>query len=74
MFVVIEGIDGSGKGTLTKRLTARLKQEYKVELLSFPRYSDTLYGKVVGRYLNGDFGSTAEHPLMHGTLFCFGPY
>ena len=69
MFVVIEGIDGSGKGTLTKRLTTRLKEEYKVELLSFPRYSDTLYGKVVGRYLNGDFGNTAEHPLMHGTLF-----
>lgn len=71
MLVVIEGIDGSGKGTVTKRLTEMLNNDspYSAKYISFPRYSDTLYGRIVGKYLNGDFGNTAEHPIMHGTLF-----
>jgi len=69
MFVAIEGIDGSGKGTTTRSLIAELeKSEHKVDSISFPRYGETLYGKVVGRYLDGEFG-TDTHPLLHGTLY-----
>jgi dTMP kinase len=69
MFVAIEGIDGSGKGTVTKELHDLLvSNDYKVDTLSFPRYRETLYGKVVGRYLNGEFG-TETHPYLHGTLY-----
>lgn len=69
MFVVIEGIDGSGKGTVATQLLAKLTLKgVKAEKLSFPRYEQTRYGKLVGRYLNGEFGTEA-HPYLHGTLF-----
>lgn len=69
MFVVIEGIDGSGKGTVTKELQRLLSEEgVKTESVSFPRYTETLGGKLVGRYLNGDFG-TGTHPYLHSHLY-----
>ena len=69
MLVAIEGIDGSGKATVTKRLGSKIKNNGKrTETVSFPMYDRTLYGKLVGRYLNGDFG-TSTHPYLHGTLY-----
>ncbi len=74
MFVVIEGIDGAGKGSVTKALQAGLQEVgLNVQTISFPRYGDTLYGKLVGRYLNGDFGKTT-HPYLHNTLFSLDRY
>ena len=74
MFVVIEGIDGSGKGSVTKALQASLQEVgLTVQTISFPRYTDTLYGKLVGRYLNGDFGKNT-HPYLHSTLFSIDRY
>jgi len=68
MFVVIEGIDGSGKGTVTKELQAVLSRKVIARSISFPRYAETLYGQLIGRYLNGEFG-TNTHPYLHGTLY-----
>jgi len=69
MLVVIEGIDGSGKGTVSKELAKGLSQaEHKVMSMSFPRYGETLNGKLIGRYLNGEFGDST-HPYLHGTLY-----
>ena len=69
MLVVIEGIDGSGKGTVTKQLVELLRDtELQVDTLSFPRYGETLGGKLVGRYLNGEFGEQT-HPYLHGNLY-----
>lgn len=69
MFVVIEGIDGSGKGTVTEGLYSRLQSVgLMVDTVSFPRYRETMYGKLVGRYLNGDFGKDT-HPYLHSTLY-----
>ena len=57
MFIVIEGVDGSGKGTQTKRLAAYLSSTGKdVAQFSFPRYEHTVHGKLVGEYLNGVYG------------------
>ena len=54
MLIAIEGIDGSGKGTVTKRLQQEAGQiGWKADQISFPRYESTLYGDMVGRYLNG---------------------
>ena len=55
--IVIEGGDGSGKATQTKLLVEYLRSKnIPTETLSFPRYSDSFYGKLVGRFLSGEFG------------------
>jgi dTMP kinase len=71
MLIAIEGIDGSGKGTQAARLCQRfLDSGTTVELLSFPRYSATRFGKVIGEFLNGRFGSLSEvHPLLASLLY-----
>jgi dTMP kinase len=54
--IAIEGIDGSGKrtqvGLLEKALTASGHAVYST---GFPQY-DSWFGKMVGQFLNGDFG------------------
>jgi dTMP kinase len=69
--VAIEGIDGSGKGTQAKRLLERLKAEgRRATLLSFPRYDATFFGRAVGDFLNGAFGSLDQvHPFFSALLF-----
>lgn len=71
LLIAIEGIDGSGKGTQAARLDAHLKsQGLKTSLLSFPRYQQTAFGRKVGDFLNGKFGSLdAVHPLLVSLLF-----
>jgi dTMP kinase len=56
-FVVIDGTDGSGKGTQVELLKQKLKiLKTPFEVIDFPRYEDNDYGRLVGRYLKGDFG------------------
>ena len=59
-FIVIDGLDGSGKGTQSERLKARLEKEgKKVRLLSFPMYeSDSSF--LVRMYLDGALGAHPE--------------
>ncbi|MEO9787289.1 MAG: hypothetical protein ABJF67_06720 [Aurantimonas coralicida] len=50
----MEGKDGAGKGTFSKALLNVLAEErYSVGIISFPRYTDTLAGNALGRFLNG---------------------
>ncbi len=59
--IVIEGIDGSGKTTQINLLVKSLaEKKIPYELISFPRYEDNIYGKLVKRYLEGEFGSISE--------------
>ena len=69
--IVIEGIDGSGKGTQAARLVKRLEHQHRqVQLLSFPRYSDTFFGEAIGRFLNGQFGELNNvHPALVSLLY-----
>src|SRR5277367_4405207 len=55
-FIVLEGIDGSGKRTQLDML-ARSLTERRIALsqVSFPRY-EGFFGKLVAQFLNGDFG------------------
>ncbi len=58
--IVIEGADASGKYTQSKLLAKKLEREGKeVAFFSFPRY-DTFFGKLVTKYLQGEFGSLKE--------------
>ena len=71
MLVAIEGIDGAGKGTQAARLCERLRSAgASVELLSFPRYEATRFGKAVGEFLNGRFGALDPvHPMLASLLY-----
>lgn len=56
MFVVIDWIDGSGKGTQVKLLEQRLKDMWKtVKVLDYPRYWEKS-AFAVEKYLNWDYG------------------
>ena len=53
--IVIEGSDGSGKATQTKKLFDRLSDlESKVKRLSFPNY-ESESSAIIRMYLRGDF-------------------
>jgi len=56
-FIVLEGIDGSGKKTQLKLLEKRLRKlGYRILIADFPRYEGSVWGKLVGRFLTGEFG------------------
>ncbi|MGH9773331.1 MAG: dTMP kinase [Candidatus Acidiferrales bacterium] len=56
-FIVLEGIDGSGKRTQMEMLLASLTSRgIACTQVSFPRYSG-FFGKMVAQYLNGEFGA-----------------
>ncbi len=56
MFIVIDGIDGSGKWTQLKRVTEQLQSLWKtVLILDFPRYWEKS-AFMVEKYLNGEYG------------------
>ncbi|NLI89519.1 MAG: deoxynucleoside kinase [Epulopiscium sp.] len=57
---IIEGLDGSGKETQTKRLYNRLKEEkINIKKVEYPNYkSDS--SALIKMYLNGEFGNNVE--------------
>ena len=71
LLVVIEGIDGSGKGTQSARLRDRLTTRgLRTGLLSFPRYDATFFGQRIGDFLNGRFGQLNEvDPFLASLLY-----
>ena len=68
-FIVIEGIDGSGKSAQTKLLENHLKKEgYKVEKIDFPQHGEKSAG-LVDEYLNGKYGSSEEVGPYRASVF-----
>jgi dTMP kinase len=55
--IALEGIDGSGKRTQLDLLACALEARgLSTFRIGFPRY-ESFYGKLIGRYLNGEFGT-----------------
>jgi dTMP kinase len=68
--IALEGIDGSGKRTQLDLLGRELETRGLATLrISFPRY-ETLYGKLISSYLNGEFGDLASvDPHLSAILY-----
>ncbi|OQO92380.1 thymidylate kinase [Saccharomonospora piscinae] len=59
--VVVEGLDGAGKRTLTESLTAALRaQGATVTTLAFPRYGRDVHADLVREALHGAHGDLAD--------------
>ena len=68
-FLVLEGTDGSGKGTQFKLLTERLQREgYEVATFDFPQYEEPS-SYFVREYLNGNYGTAEEVGPYTSSLF-----
>ena len=68
--IAIEGIDGSGKHTQAKLLEhALVSRGYSVYATGFPQY-ESWFGSMVGKFLNGEFGSLdAVDPHFSAMLY-----
>jgi thymidylate kinase/thymidylate synthase ThyX len=69
VFIVIEGTDGSGKGTQFELLAKQLQERgHDVALFDFPQY-DKPSSYFVKQYLNGEYGTVDEIGPYTGSLF-----
>jgi dTMP kinase len=70
-FMVIEGLDGSGKSTQIERLLAYLGQRgIPCQYLHFPRTEEGYYGDLIARFLRGDLGPLESvHPYLVALIY-----
>ncbi|EPY2278713.1 dTMP kinase [Clostridium sporogenes] len=69
--IVIEGSDGSGKATQTKKLYDKLvKQNKKVKKVEFPNYKSES-SSLIKMYLSGEFGKNPDsvNPYASSTFY-----
>ena len=70
MLIVIEGLDGAGKRTLTQGLQAALEaQGRSVTTLAFPRYGPSVPADLAAEALPGDHGDLAGSVYGMAVLF-----
>lgn len=70
-FLVIEGLDGSGKSTQVEMLRSHLeKRGVRYRYLHFPRLEVGVYGKLIARFLRGEMGENDRvDPYLVALIF-----
>jgi len=70
-FLVIEGLDGSGKSTQLGLLRDHLEhRDIPYRYLHFPRLEEGIYGKLVARFLRGEMGANDQvDPYLVALIF-----
>ncbi|MDO0978075.1 dTMP kinase [Mycolicibacterium frederiksbergense] len=70
MLIVIEGLDGAGKRTLTEGLRAAFEADGKsVATLAFPRYGASVHADLAAEALHGQHGDLTDSVYAMATLF-----
>ncbi|MFF5987779.1 dTMP kinase [Prauserella flavalba] len=70
--VVIEGLDGAGKRTLSDALTKALHDRgSSVATLAFPRYGESVHADLVREALHGEHGDLGESVYGMALLYAF---
>ncbi len=70
MLIVIEGLDGAGKRTLTEGLRAGFEAGGKsVATVAFPRYGQSIHADVAAEALHGEHGDLAGSVYAMAMLF-----
>ncbi|MTD12966.1 dTMP kinase [Nakamurella sp. YIM 132087] len=68
--IVVEGLDGSGKQTLTRKMTVAAEARgLEVARLGFPRYGDSIFADLCQDALYGRLGDLSDS--VHGTAMLF---
>jgi len=70
VLIVIEGLDGAGKRTLTEGLRFEFEAAGKsVATLAFPRYGHSIHADVAAEALHGEHGDLADSVYAMAMLF-----
>ncbi|WAC90510.1 dTMP kinase [Mycobacterium sp. Aquia_213] len=70
MLIAIEGVDGSGKRTLTDGLRSAFEAAGKsVATMAFPRYGQSVTADIAAEALHGEHGDLASSVYAMATLF-----